>query len=183
MRQVDEVDRKFLTEAEVNRLAVAAKEQGRNRERDRALVLVMWRHGLRVSEVGLLRWDRIDFKAGEIWISRLKNGRSGMQPIWPDERKGLLKLQRLAKSPYIFETEHGNPLAARNIERIISRAGKFAGFAKRIHPHMLRHGCGYHHANKGADVMNIQKLLGHVDIRHTVYYSQLAPGSLWKLLD
>ena len=182
MRQV-KLDRKFLTEDEVNRLAAAAKEQGRNGDRDRALVLVMWRHGLRASEVGLLRWDRIDFKAGEIWISRLKNGRSGMQPIWPDERKALLKLQKKAKTPYIFETEQGNPLARRSIDRIVSRAGQAAGFAFNAHPHMLRHACGYYHANKGADIMNIQKLLGHVDVRHTVYYSQLAPGSLRQLLD
>ena len=57
----------------------------------------------------------------------------------------------------------------------MERAGKAAGFAMKIHPHMLRHACGYKLANDGVDTRTIQAYLGHKSIQHTVRYTELAP--------
>jgi len=61
---------------------------------------------------------------------------------------------------------------------MLARVGEAAGLDVRAHPHMLRHACGYHLANKGKDTRSLQGYLGHVDIRHTAEYSMLAPTGL-----
>ena len=58
---------------------------------------------------------------------------------------------------------------------MISRLGQRAGMAFPIHPHMLRHGCGYALANAGHDTPAIQAWMGHKNIQHTVRYTELAP--------
>ena len=57
----------------------------------------------------------------------------------------------------------------------LERAGKADGFGMKIHPHMLRHACGYKLANDGGDTRTIQAYLGHKSIQHTVRYTELAP--------
>ena len=67
--------------------------------------------------------------------------------------------------------------------KLVARAGEAAGFAFGIHPHMLRHGAGYHLANRRTDTRTIQAYLGHKNIAHTVRYTELAPGrfkDLWS---
>ena len=66
--------------------------------RDRALFLVAYRHGLRASEVGLLRVEDLDFKALRIMVHRLKGSHSGAHPLQPDEAKALKALLR-ARDP------------------------------------------------------------------------------------
>src|SRR5688572_30758451 len=65
--------REYLTAAEIERLLKAA-DQGRYGHRDRTLVLIMYRHGLRVGELVTLRWEQLDIKAGLFHVARLKNG-------------------------------------------------------------------------------------------------------------
>ena len=66
--------REYLTLDEVEVLMKAAGSTGRHRHRDQTLILIMFRHGLRVSEAVDLKWDQVDFKSGSIHINRLKNG-------------------------------------------------------------------------------------------------------------
>src|SRR5688572_23560468 len=66
--------REYLTPAEVERLMAAAGGVGRHRLRDRTLLLVAYRHGLRVSELVDLKWDQVDFAGGRLHVNRLKNG-------------------------------------------------------------------------------------------------------------
>jgi type 1 fimbriae regulatory protein FimE len=61
------------------------------------------------------------------------------------------------------------------LHTLISRLGERAGMAFPIHPHMLRHGCGYAPANAGHDTRAIQAWMGHENIQHTVRYTELAP--------
>jgi hypothetical protein len=58
---------------------------------------------------------------------------------------------------------------------LVERAGKATGFDMKIHPHMLRHACGFKLANDGVDTRTIQAYLGHKSIQHTVRYTELAP--------
>ena len=58
---------------------------------------------------------------------------------------------------------------------LIQRLGKAARMPFQLHPHMLRHGCGYKLANDGHDTRALQHYLGHKNIQHTVRYAELSP--------
>jgi len=78
-------------------------------------------------------------------------------------------------SAYVFTTERRGPLTDSAVRKIIARAGGAAGLSFPVHPHMLRHACGFKLANEGHDTRAIQHYLGHRNIQHTVHYTDLAP--------
>src|ERR1041384_8614337 len=106
--------REYLTEAEVDNLIKAARKRGRWGHRDATMILVAFRHGLRVSELVSLRWDQIDFDAGLLHVNRLKNGVPSVHPIGGREMRGLrqIKREQPAGSRYVFMTERGAPFTA-----------------------------------------------------------------------
>ena len=81
--------REYLTPDEVEQLMAAAHGTGRHGDRDATLILVAYRHGLRVSELVALRWDQVDLKAGTLHVTRLKNGRPSVHPIRGPELRAL----------------------------------------------------------------------------------------------
>jgi integrase len=176
--------REHLTLEEVEALMKAAGSLGRHQHRDRTLILIMFRHGLRVSEAIDLRWDQVDFKSGQIHVNRLKNGNPATHYLEGDELRALRRLRRdYPDSSFIFVTERGGPMTRSTVNKLITRAGQEARFDFPAHPHMLRHACGYYLANKGIDTRTIQDYLGHVSIMHTVRYTELSPHKfkgLWS---
>jgi len=176
--------REYLTPDEVEGLIKAAKNIGRHGHRDAGLILLTYRHGFRVSELIALRWDQIDLKQGLLHVNRLKNGTSSNHPIRGPEIRALRRLQReYPETPYVFVTERKGPLTASTVRKILARAGKEAKLPFPVHPHMLRHACGYKLANDGHDTRAIQQYLGHKNITHTVRYTELAPDrfkGFWK---
>jgi len=180
----DARSREYLTPDEVERLMVAAKSLGRHGHRDATLILIAYRHGLRVSELVALRWDMVDLKQGLLHVSRLKNGVESVHPIRGPELRALRKLQReYPDTPYLFVTERKGPLTTSTVRKIIARAGEKAQIGMPIHPHMLRHSTGYKLANDGHDTRAIQHYLGHKNIQHTVRYTELATNrfkDFWK---
>lgn len=176
--------REHLTLEEVEAMMKAAGITGRHQHRDRTLILTMFRHGLRVSEAVDLKWDQVDFKAGSIHINRLKNGKPTTHYLEGDEMRALRRLRReYPYSPFIFVTERGGPFTRSTVNKLVERAGREAEFGFPVHPHMLRHACGYYLANKGVDTRTIQDYLGHVSITHTVRYTELSPmkfKGLWS---
>jgi site-specific recombinase XerD len=81
-----------------------------------------------------------------------------------------------------FVSERGSPFSVAGFQKLIARAGA-TGFKFQLHPHMLRHSCGYKLANDGVDTRSLHAYLGHRSIQHTVRYAELAPGrfkSFWK---
>ena len=168
--------REHLTPDEVERLIASAKSVGRHGHRDATLILVAYRHGLRVSELVALRWDMVDLKQGLLHVSRLKNGVASTHPIRGPELRALRKLQRdYPETPYLFVTERKGPLTTSAVRKIVARAGEEAKLGMPVHPHMLRHSTGYKLANDGHDTRAIQHYLGHKNIQHTVKYTELAP--------
>jgi len=175
--------REYLTPDEVDRLMVAAKSVGRHAHRDATLILMAYRHGLRVSELVALRWDMVDLKQGLLHVARLKNGVESVHPIRGPELRALRKLQREYSSAYLFVTERKGPLTTSTVRKIIARAGEKAKIGLPVHPHMLRHSTGYKLANDGHDTRAIQHYLGHKNIQHTVRYTELAANrfkDFWK---
>jgi len=168
--------REHLTLEEVTRLIEAAGERGRHRLRDRTLLLLMFRHGLRAGEAVGLRWDAIMFDAGAISIKRLKRGEGGVHRLQEDELSALGELrERCPESVYVFVSERGAKLSTDAIAKIVGRAGQVAKLSLPVHPHMLRHSCGYHLAEQGMPTRDIQAYLGHKNIQHTVRYTAANP--------
>lgn len=166
--------REYLTPLEVDALINGAKSVGRHRHRDASLVLITYRHGLRVSELVSLRWGQVDLKQGKLHVNRLKNGSPSVHPLRGPEIRALRRLQRdYQRSPYVFSTERRGPLTTSTVRKLITRAGIIAGVPFPVHPHMLRHACGYKLANDGQDTRAIQHYLGHRNIAHTCRYTEL----------
>lgn len=183
-RNIDRRSREHLLPDEVERLIQAAKKSGRHRTRDGALIMIMYRHALRVTEAINLRWDQVDLKQGLIHINRLKKGNPSTHPLRGVELRALHQLRKkYPDSPFIFVSERGGPLTDSSVRKLVARAGKLAGLPFPVHPHMLRHAAGYYLASKGHDTRAIQAYLGHRNIMHTVKYTELAPGrfnDFWK---
>jgi type 1 fimbriae regulatory protein FimB/type 1 fimbriae regulatory protein FimE len=167
--------REYLSEKEVAAVMAAAATVGRHGARDAALILVAYRHGLRVSELVSLRWDQIDLQQGLLHVTRLKHGIASVHPLRGPELRALRRLQRdYPQTAYVFVSERKAPLTTDAIRRIVRRAGRHAGLEFPIHPHMLRHATGYKLANDGQDTRAIQHYLGHRNIQHTTRYTELA---------
>jgi type 1 fimbriae regulatory protein FimB/type 1 fimbriae regulatory protein FimE len=175
--------REYLTEPEVEQLIKAARE-GRHGHRDATLILLMYRHGLRVSEAVSLRWDQIHLTAGLIDVERVKNGLSAVHPLSGRELRALRRLKRDSDgNPFTFVSERGAPMTSRNVRTIVKRAGERAGVDFPVHPHQLRHACGYRLINDGVDVRTVQQYLGHASISSTVIYTKLDSkrfNGLWR---
>ena len=168
--------REFLTEAEVEKLMAAAEKEGRHGHRDATMILVAYRHALRVSELVSLRWDQIDLPQGLLHVNRLKNGTPSTHPVRGPELRAIRRLQRdYPNCPYVFTGERKGPLTPSSVRKIVARAGTAAKIEFPIHPHMLRHAAGYKLANDGQDTRAIQHYLGHRNITHTVRYTELSP--------
>ena len=73
--------REYLSEGEVSELMKVAKKRGRYGHRDATMILLAYRHGLRVAELCALRWDQLDLKQGLLHVRRIKNGIDSVHPL------------------------------------------------------------------------------------------------------
>ncbi|HHG8773636.1 TPA: type 1 fimbria switch DNA invertase FimE [Raoultella planticola] len=169
--------RRFLTAKEVQAMMLAAR-QGPTGERDYCLILLAFRHGMRISELLDLHYRDLDLNEGRINVRRLKNGFSTIHPLRFDELEAIARWTQVRagwkaaqQTNAIFISRRGTQLSRQQAYRIIRSAGEAAGTATHTHPHMLRHACGYELAERGADTRLIQDYLGHRNIRHTVRYT------------
>jgi type 1 fimbriae regulatory protein FimB len=173
--------REHLSADEVEKLLVAAKTASRNPERDYAILLLMFRHGLRVSELCGLKLSDVNLELRELHVRRCKGSDSGLHPFhngessvvasWLVERE---KLAPPADCDTFFISERRRPLSRVTVWLMIRQAAEAAGLEHlEIHPHMLRHSCGYSLVNRGIDIRGIQGYLGHRAISSTVRYTAL----------
>lgn len=172
--------REHLTETEVERLMKAAggDDSRRYGHRDATMILIAFRHALRVSELVNLRWSDVDFKAARLNVKRLKGSISGVHPIEGDELRALRKLRAQdANAEFAFTTERGGPMSAAGFRKMLTRLADDAGMsALKVHPHALRHATGFALVNKGLDTRTLQAYMGHSQIANTVRYTALDAG-------
>jgi integrase len=176
--------REYLTIKEVELLMATARGRGRYGHRDATMILIAYRHGLRAAEVCTLRWDQIDLGRGLLHVRRIKNGTPSVHPMGGVEIRALRRLKReQPESRYVFLTERLGPMTTAGLRKTMARIGERAEFPFPMHPHMLRHACGFKLANDGQDTRALQHYLGHKNIQHTVRYTELSPErfkSFWE---
>ncbi len=176
--------REYLTAAEVERLIAAARKHSRYPDRDAALILVIYSHGLRASEACDLEWSQVDFDSAALHVRRAKNGKPASHPIRGDEMRALRKLHRdqEPKSAFMFTSERGTPFTPDALNRHLKRLGTKTTLGFPVHAHMLRHACGFALANAGHDTRAIQDYLGHKAIQHHGSIYRTDSDALQRLL-
>jgi site-specific recombinase XerD len=184
-----ERSREHLTPEEIGKLLKASKDKSLSRhpEREYCLLLLMVRHGLRAQEACDLKLSDVHLSQKNLFVHRLKNGVSTTHPLYNGEVKAvkdwLAKRERMIADwpgdvgDTLFISEQRRPFSRSMIHRLVRRYAQAAGLEDlNVHPHALRHACGYDLANRGVDTRGIQGYLGHCNIQHTVRYTALSPN-------
>jgi type 1 fimbriae regulatory protein FimB/type 1 fimbriae regulatory protein FimE len=175
--------REYLTEPEIGKL-LAAAGKGRNPDRDRLLVMMAFRHALRVSELVGLKWEQVDLKAHTLHVKRCKGSTSGIHGLDGDELRLLRALRREhPHATFVFMSERDAPLSVDGAQKLIERLGVAAKLPFSIHAHMLRHSAGYALAGRGVDTRSIMALMGHKNIANTVIYTAVADKRVRTIWD
>jgi len=178
--------REYLLESEVEQLIAVVAKANKNTlsaTRNHLIILLGYRHGLRISELTSLKWNQVDFTAARIQIKRLKNSNSGVHPLAADECRILKKIKKHQplKSNWIFATKSGIPITRDGVAKALAAIAEVAKLEIFFHHHMWWQGCRYELAKKWFNTRLIQEYLGHKSLQHTVLYTALDSERFNKL--
>jgi len=166
---------KFLTLDETRQLFAGITDK-----RNKAIFLLAYRHGLRASEIGLIRVSDLDLKRLRVMLHRLKGSLSGEHPLQADEARALkawLK-SRDTDSPILFPSRRGLPISRQMLDVLMKSYGQEAAIPKdKRHFHVLKHSIATHLLDAGAELRFLQDWLGHSNIQNTVIYTALVSTS------
>jgi site-specific recombinase XerD len=157
--------------------------------RNRALLVTLYRSGLRITEALSLLPKDLDAVNGSIRILNGKGGKSrtvGMDPAaWDYVNHWLVHRHERGISNHapLFCMLDGRPLSSSCVRLLFHRLGHAAGIAKRVHPHGLRHTHAAELRSEGIDIGIISKQLGHTSIATTArYLDHIAPVAVISVL-
>jgi integrase/recombinase XerD len=166
-----------LSKEEVVVLLNSVNENKIHAIRNRAMFELLYATGMRVSELVNLRFSDLDMKSNFVKVFG-KGSKERLAPFG-DIAKRFLKIyfakRPQPKSPqdYVFLSKSGGKLTRVAVWQHISAAGRKAGIAKEIYPHIFRHSCASHLLEGGADIRFVQEILGHSKISSTQIYTHL----------
>ncbi len=171
----------FFSEKEIDSLLAAnEKRTDKLKDRDQALLMLMFASGLRASEVVNLTFNQVDFDNRIMKVSG-KGNKDRLVPFTTSAKEAMLNyINGLRKdllkedTKYIFLNSKGNKMTVRGLEYILDEIEAKTGLYGKIHPHMLRHSFATKMLNRGADLRTIQELLGHSSIETTSIYTHVA---------
>lgn len=171
----------FFSEKEIDSLLAAnEKRTDKLKDRDQALLMLMFASGLRASEVVNLTFNQVDFDNRIMKVSG-KGNKDRLVPFTNSAKEAMLNyINGLRKdllkedTKYIFLNSKGNKMTVRGLEYILDEIEAKTGLYGKIHPHMLRHSFATKMLNRGADLRTIQELLGHSSIETTSIYTHVA---------
>ena len=171
----------FFSEKEIDTLLTAnEKRTDKLKDRDQALLMLMFASGLRASEVVNLTFNQVDFDNRIMKVSG-KGNKDRLVPFTNSAKESMLNyINGLRKdllkedTKYIFLNSKGNKMTVRGLEYILDEIEAKTGLYGKIHPHMLRHSFATKMLNRGVDLRTIQELLGHSSIETTSIYTHVA---------
>jgi len=174
--------KRHLTHDEVKTL-IAACDKTDYPSRNKAVVMLAFRHGFRATELCRLKWTDIDTHNHTVYIVRSKGGLNTTQPMQLDELKMLndWRRERRVRFPSletdeIFLSQRNTQFTRIAFNQLMAMLGKKAGLDFKPFPHMLRHACGYHLVNQGCDIRLIQDYLGHRSLNGVIGYTKINPA-------
>ena len=173
---------RVLTAAEFSALLQAFDASDRWYLRDRAICLLLYATGLRVSELaGLAPYD-LDRESSTVRCLG-KGGKERIVPVAEAAMQATAEwaldaAQRAGGSRWLFPNQHGGPLSRQQIGSMLRSAGIRAGIRERVTPHVLRHTFATHLLDGGAGLRVIQELLGHARITTTEIYTHVSEDRL-----
>jgi integrase/recombinase XerC len=164
---------------------VEAGGEGALGVRDRAMLELFYSSGLRLSELTSLRWADLDLVEGEVRVL----GKGRKTRLLPVGRHAVAALRALATaeggapdSP-VFRGRAGAAISPRTVQARLKTLALQHGFARHVHPHLLRHTFASHMLESSGDLRAVQELLGHADIATTQIYTHLDFQHLAKVYD
>jgi len=157
--------------------------------RDKMAMLLMYRAGLRVSEVCALGVNDFDLDGGFIYIQSGKGNKDRVVPAAPEiielGRQWVQAREEVGEVEYFICTKNGTPVLPRYLRHVVAKYSRRAGVyiqdgkkKKAIHPHTLRHCFGTELVEDGFSLPEVQELLGHEDIKTTAIYTHVRPEAL-----
>jgi len=155
-------------------LGVVASDNNFRGYRNRAIILTFLDTGLRLSELAAIQIPDIDFNNGIIKVMG-KGRKERFVRVGKETQKTMLRylLMRRDKLPWLWVSDHGDPIKARGIQSLIKRLGKRAGITDaRCSPHTFRHSFAVNCLRNGMGEFNLQCLLGHTTLQMTRKYVQ-----------
>ena len=153
--------------------------------RDRAMLELFYSSGLRLSELVGLHWIDLDLDAGEVRVL-CKGGKRRIVPVGRhavNAMRALGDAEGRAPETPVFRGRGGAPISPRTVQARLKQLALTQGFAKRVHPHLLRHTFASHMLESSGDLRAVQELLGHADIATTQIYTHLDFQHLAKVYD
>jgi integrase/recombinase XerC len=181
---------RFLEYEEVKRLLETPPTESWLGARDRAILETLYSTGIRVSELVGLNMDDIDF-LGEVVHVRGKGKKERITPIsssalqaiqhYMEFRNKRAESNNHFDSRVLFVNKHGQRLSTRSVRRKMDKYLKMAGLDPAISPHTLRHSFATHLLAGGADLRQVQEMLGHASIATTQIYIHVDHTRLKKI--
>jgi type 1 fimbriae regulatory protein FimB/type 1 fimbriae regulatory protein FimE len=171
--------RQYLTEAEVEAII-----KGARCHRDATMILLAYRHGLRVSELVHLQWRQINLNDGRIDVERLKGSDDSVHPLSGRSLRALRKIRREQPvgTKFVFISRLGGPMTRDAFADLLDKAAARAGIED-VHPHLLRHATGFKLVNQGMDSLSLAAYLGHRNVNNTKRYAKMDSSRfdrIWK---
>jgi integrase/recombinase XerC len=177
----------------VEQAAPASQQQdGEGALRDRALLELLYGAGLRVGELAALDVRDLDLHRGDVRV----HGKGGVERVVPlpaKARAALARYLELRRGPGLLaeplfrslrpRRDGRRRLGARDVRRVLQARARRAGLSDRVHPHRLRHSYATHLLDMGADLREIQELLGHRSLSTTEKYTAVSLERLAEVYD
>ncbi len=160
-----------------------SKEKGL---RDRAILELLYSSGLRVSELVGLNWRQLDLDLGIVRVM----GKGRKERIVPVGTKAVRALEAYLEergtqegNEPVFVNSLGGRLTARSVGRLMKKYARHSGIFRKASPHSLRHTFATHLLDAGADIREIQEMLGHSSLSTTQRYTHISTGRLMEVYD
>ncbi|MBU1111524.1 MAG: site-specific tyrosine recombinase/integron integrase [archaeon] len=163
----------YLTKEEITSLINNATGK-----KSKLIVKFLYSSGLRVSEICSLKVEDLQLRDNKGFVRRGKGGKDRLFFISKNLTEDLYKYLDGRKTGFLFQNHSNNQLSSRNVQKIVSLAGKKAGINKQVTPHKLRHSFATHLHDSGTSIRTIQELLGHSNLQTTEIYTHVSQKRL-----